>query len=81
MGYGTGMAWFTTALPLLRSNETPLESGPLTTSELSWAGSLLSFGALIANLFFGLIVNWFGSKNSTLLLGIPQAVNINILKF
>lgn len=75
LGSGAGLAWFTMSLPLLQSYNTPIESGPLTTAELSWAGSLILLGSLFGNLCFGSIVRIFGSKNSTLLLGIPQAVN------
>lgn len=76
MGYGVGMGWLTTAIPLLQSNETPLETGPLTTEQLSWAGSIISIGAILGCLSFGYLTNIIGSKNSVLVLGIPQMVNI-----
>lgn len=72
------MTWFTMALPLLQSDETPIKSGPLTIHELSWNGSLMPVGALTGNLLFGFIVKIIGAKNSTLSLGIPQLVNIQL---
>lgn len=69
------MTWFAMALPLLQSDETPIESGPLTIDELSWAGSIVAIGALIGNILFGFIVKIIGSKNSTLFHGIPQLVS------
>lgn len=68
------------AMQLLQSFDTPMESGPLTVEELSWAGSLNSIGALTGNLLFCFIVKIMGSKNSTLFLGIPLLVSISLLK-
>lgn len=79
MGYGVGMGWLTTAIPLLQSNETPLETGPMTTEQLSWAGSIISIGALIGNFLFGYCTNAMGSRNAVFFLGIPQMVNILII--
>lgn len=75
MGYGVGMGWLTTALPLLQSNETPLDTGPITTEQLSWAGSIMSIGALLSNLTFGYLTSKIGSKHATLILGVPQMVS------
>lgn len=75
-GHGTGLVWFAMALPLLQSDETPIESGPLTIHELSWAGSLIMIGALTGNLLFCVVVKIIGAKNSTLFLGLPQFVSI-----
>lgn len=75
MGYGVGMGWLTTALPLLQSDETPLDTGPITTEQMSWAGSILSIGALLSNLTFGYLTGKIGSKHATLILGVPQMVS------
>lgn len=36
--HGSVAAWPTTAMPILKSNDTPIASGPLTTEEISWIG-------------------------------------------
>lgn len=77
MGYGVGMGWLTTALPLLQSDDTPLETGPITTEQLSWAGSIISIGGLLGNFSFGYLTSLIGSRNAVLILGVPQMVNIH----
>lgn len=70
------MGWLSMALPLLQSNQSPLESGPLTTVELSWIGSIVMIGALFGNFFCGYIERVFGAKNLIFFLGIPNVVSI-----
>lgn len=81
MGYGVGMGWLSTALPLLQSDDTPLETGPITTEQLSWAGSIISIGALLGNFSFGYLTNVIGSKNAVLILGVPQMVKTHFSSF
>lgn len=75
--FGSGIGWLSMALPLLQSDQTPLDSGPLTVDDVSWIGAIISCGALIANIATGYLVTVIGSKNSILLLGIPQLVSVN----
>lgn len=69
------MGWLTMALPLLQSEETPLETGPITTEQVSWAGSIMSIGALLGNFTIGYLTNKIGSRHATFILGIPQMVS------
>lgn len=40
LSHGAIAGWATTAMPILSSNDTPLESGPMPTEEISWIGSI-----------------------------------------
>lgn len=74
IAFGCGLGWLSVALPLLQSNESPLESGAISLEELSWIGSLISIGALTGNVLVGYIVTSIGSRNSIFMLGVPQLV-------
>lgn len=70
--HGMVSGWPTTAMPILTSDETPLESGPLPVEEISWIGSINSIGGIIGTLAFGYIVSLMGSKHAISLLTIPE---------
>lgn len=74
-GFGCGVGWLSMALPLLQSDKSPLDTGPLTVEDVSWIGSILSIGGMIGNLLVGYLVTIIGSKNSIMLLGLPQLVS------
>lgn len=76
--FGSGIGWFSPALPLLISNSSPLESGKLTIDDISWIGAILSLGALFGNLFGGYLVPRFGAKLSITFLAIPQFVSYHL---
>lgn len=75
-GFGCAIVWVPSALPLLRSEDTPLTSGPLTTHELSWIGSAITLGAFIGNMIFGYFNTILGSRHCTFLIGFPQLVGV-----
>lgn len=75
LGFGCGVGWFSPALPLLLSPDTPLSSGPLTIEQLSWSGSILSIGGVMGSLVSGLSMSRIGTKRTLMLLTIPQLVN------
>lgn len=75
LGFGCGVGWFSPALPLLLSPDTPLSSGPLTVEQLSWSGSILSIGGVMGSLLCGFLMSRIGTKRTLMLLAIPQLVN------
>lgn len=77
LGYGCGIGWVSLALPLLKSDETPLTTGPFSKDEVSWIGSILSMGSLTGNLIFGTLVNFYGAKTCLLLTGALQTVDFH----
>lgn len=48
IGCGCAMGWLSMALPLLRSDASPLETGKLSLSEMSWIGSVVAVEPLQA---------------------------------
>lgn len=72
MSHGCAMGWISPFIPYLRSPETHLLSGPLTSDDLSWIGSLLSIGGMVGSILFGSITGKMGKKNAMFLLVIPH---------
>lgn len=73
--HGLAIGWLSPNLLKLQSNESPLQSGPMTLSETSWIGSCFSIGAILGNCFFGLLSNYLGRKNTLCILALPNLVN------
>lgn len=59
-------------MPYLKSNNTPLVDGPLTTDQISWIGSINSIGGIIGTISFGYIVSEMGSKRAIIFLTLPE---------
>lgn len=60
------------SLPLLLSDNTPLKTGILSSSDLSWIGSINSIGAMSGTFTTGVLITYFGCKRSLLFLTIPS---------
>lgn len=74
LGYGCGIGWFTVAVDLLESPQTPITSGPISIEERALIGSILSIGSLTGNFVFGFLVNYLGAKRCMLIAGLVQTV-------
>lgn len=72
---GLLIVWFTPILPLLKSDDTPLASGPLSLQDVSWMGSIVSIGAMIGALVVRPLTDRVGCKRMMELLPIPITVN------
>lgn len=73
---GVLIVWLTPILPLLKSDETPLESGPLSLQEVSWLGSIVPVGAMIGSFVGRPLTNRVGCKRMMELLPIPTIVSV-----
>lgn len=62
LAHGCIVGWVAPALPLLLSEDTPLKTGPLTTEEVSWVGSINAIGAIVGTFMFGYFTTKFGCK-------------------
>lgn len=71
---GTNMGWFSPALPILKSDQSPLLDGPISQETAGWIGSFLAVGGLTGGLTFGLISNWIGYKRALQLATFPVFV-------
>lgn len=70
-GQGTHAGWYSPTLPLLRSVDTPLLDGPLSTDMAGWIGSAVAIGSLIGVLMFGSMAMWSGFRRALLLATVP----------
>ncbi|XP_037039365.1 facilitated trehalose transporter Tret1-like isoform X4 [Bradysia coprophila] len=70
--HGFAVGWLSSAVPILKSEDTPLQSGPLTVQQTMWLGGVYSLGGAIGSGVFGILVNYFGRTTSMSLLAIPN---------
>lgn len=74
LSHGCIVGWMSPALLFLQSENSPLETGPLTTEEISWVGSILCMGAFAGSLTTGYIAGRLGCKRAIIFLAIPGVV-------
>lgn len=74
LSFGTSVGWFSPALRVLLTDDTPLKSGPLTNEELSTIAAMNSFGALIGTAICGFLSFRLGSKRAMTLLAFPVTI-------
>lgn len=68
------MGWTSPFIPYLQSANTHLASGPLTSDDVSWIGSLLSIGGFFGILIFSSISQKFGKRTALFLLIVPHVL-------
>ena len=81
ISYGLATGWTSAAIPLLRSPQSPLKSGMITSEEASLIGSLLTIGGIVGTLVFGYFSTIIGRKNSMLLMAVPQIIGWILIHF
>lgn len=72
LSHGCAAGWLSPFLPYLKSPETHLDTGPVSSEDVSWIGSLLCIGGFIGTIAFGTITEKFGKKTAMFLLVIPH---------
>uniref|UniRef100_A0A8D8B3U9 Facilitated trehalose transporter Tret1 n=1 Tax=Culex pipiens TaxID=7175 RepID=A0A8D8B3U9_CULPI len=73
-GYGITVGWTAPIIPLLQSPDSPLPSGPISTAEASWIGSVMGFGGVTGTLLIAPIHTYFGKKVALLSLAVPHLI-------
>lgn len=81
ISYGLAAGWTSAAVPLLKSPNTPLESGMITSDEASLIGSILTMGGFVGTIVFGYFSTTIGRKNSMLLMALPQITGWILVHF
>lgn len=71
----------TPALLLLRSDDSPLESGPITLEQLSWIGSMNCIGAVFGTFTSGYAAGRIGCKRTMAILAVPAICYWLTIKF
>lgn len=72
LSHGCALGWLSPSLPYLRSDESHLVTGPVSSDEVSWIGSSLCIGGFIGTIAFGKIAEMLGKKKALLLLVFPH---------
>lgn len=62
LSHGCMVGWLTPVLPLLKSDNTPLTTGPLSLEDVSWMASIAPIGSVFSALIFRWITTRIGSK-------------------
>jgi hypothetical protein len=57
LSYGTSVGWISTVVVQLKSDATPLPSGPLKMSEIAIIGAVSCVGGFIASCIYGWVTN------------------------
>ncbi|XP_053692017.1 facilitated trehalose transporter Tret1-like [Sabethes cyaneus] len=70
--HGTALGWVSPFLPLLQSDESPLDTGPVTVDQGSWIGSILCLGSLAGAIVYGYLTEKIGVKKCILFTAIPN---------
>ncbi|KAG4071943.1 hypothetical protein HA402_006104 [Bradysia odoriphaga] len=74
LSHGSAIGWLSPALPILQSNDSPLETGAATLSESSWIGSSFSIGSILGNCIFALMAYYIGRKKTMCCLAFPNLI-------
>ncbi|KAL7028633.1 hypothetical protein ACKWTF_005933 [Chironomus riparius] len=74
IAYGNSFGWISPALDLLKTDATPLPSGPLSDYDIGIVGSASSFGGCLTSFFYGWIADKIGRKRALISIAIPQVI-------
>lgn len=70
--HGCNLGWATNAILMLKSDKSPLASGPITLDQESWIGSMTSIGAIFGTFTSGYAAGRIGCKHTMAFLAIPS---------
>ncbi|XP_055295153.1 uncharacterized protein LOC129564928 [Sitodiplosis mosellana] len=79
IAYGSSCAWAGPNFLVLTTNDTPIESGPLSTSEAAMVVAIPCFGAIISTLFYSLVIDRFSRRVHLISIAIPLLLSWVIL--
>lgn len=75
ISYGNLIGWLSPSLLVLMSPNTPLEStGPISTQQASWIGSISYLGGFFGTFVFLVVIKLLGRKIAFCVLAIPYFV-------
>lgn len=81
VGYGTSCIWPAISFDMLQSELTPMDSGPISTEEISWIVSIFCMGGFLGTIVFGVFANAVGRKTYMCMLAVPQIVSVRYTTF
>lgn len=71
---GASTGWNSPSFLELTSDQSHLETGPITYDEMSWIASLVSPGGIVGTQVFGMLLSRFGAKKSITVSALIQTV-------
>lgn len=74
ISYGGLIGWLSPSLLILLSANTPIVTGPITTQQASWIGSISYLGGFFGTFVFLVIIKLLGRKVAFCILAIPYFV-------
>ncbi|XP_031622895.1 facilitated trehalose transporter Tret1-like [Contarinia nasturtii] len=74
LSHGCAVGFFSPALLILRSEKTPIITGPLTNAQSSWIGSMSSVGSVLGTFICGFLSALFGCKKAMIFLAFPTTI-------
>ncbi|XP_062551190.1 facilitated trehalose transporter Tret1-like [Armigeres subalbatus] len=70
--HGATLGWLSPFLPLLQSEDSPLDTGPVTVEQASWIGSILCLGGIAGATIYGSLTTRLGVKRCISCIIIPN---------
>ncbi|GAB0098155.1 hypothetical protein DMENIID0001_138620 [Sergentomyia squamirostris] len=77
--FGFVLSWTSPAIALLQSEQSPLDSGPITIDEASLMTALMYVGCCMGAIVAGWLANTVGRRISLLILVIPQLIGFILI--
>lgn len=74
ISYGNLIGWLSPSLLILFSPNTPMITGPISTTQASWLGSISYLGGFFGTFLFLIIIKFLGRKMAFCILAIPYFV-------
>lgn len=71
LGHGSISGWLSPALSVLLTDNTPLNTGPVSNHDVAWLGSISSLGSIVGTFIFGFLASFLGCKRAMFYLGLP----------
>lgn len=75
VSYGMAIGWSSPSLPILLSDDSPLETGPISPNEAAMISAVLCVGGALGAISSGFIIDQIGRKPSLLMCGLLQIVS------
>ncbi|XP_004530296.1 facilitated trehalose transporter Tret1 [Ceratitis capitata] len=81
ISYGGFCGWPSASFLQLQSKDSPLETGPMSSSDVGWVGSMVCVGGALGTMFCSWFADRFGRKKCMLLVALPMLIGWWIIPF
>lgn len=81
ISYGGFSGWPSASFLQLQSNDSPLATGPMSSSDVGWVGSMVCVGGALGTIFCSWFADRYGRKKCMLLVALPSLIGWWIIPF